>query len=182
MHKIHDSGSAALLVSFHTSAAFDCIEHNILLNILHEDFGISGTALAWIESFLTCRAQRGCDCGAITGVTVCACGVPQGSVLGPVLFNLYTSPLAMVIDKQGASHSQFADDAIIYAAIDQKMFKPLPLQCCGSWFSARLVCGQWIATSSKLVHSNQSRTKTATRKIQLACICCDCRYCHQMGK
>jgi len=137
-------------VSLDISAAFNCIEHNILLNRLHEDFGIGGAALAWIESFLTCRTQTVCVGGEIAGVTVCTCGVPQGSVLGPVLFTLYTSPLAGVVDRHGASHSTFVDDVNIYAAID-----PTNVQACATTAAVDSV-RDWYVRNGLLPHPSKS--------------------------
>ena len=67
-----------LLVLLDLSAAFDTVDHRILLDRLQFDFGISGSALNWFESYLSNRTQR-----------FSIFGVPQGSCLGPLLFSLY---------------------------------------------------------------------------------------------
>ena len=75
-----------LLVLLDLSAAFDTIEHSILLNVLERDFGVSGTALKWFDSFLSDCKQCVLISGKAPDDFNLNCGVPQGSCLGPVLF------------------------------------------------------------------------------------------------
>ena len=96
------------------SAAFDTVDHDILINKLKNQFGITGTALKWFESFLV---ERLC-CVSVDGILSCVkkvkCGVPQGSVLGPVLFSLYVQEVNKIIDKYGFNAHMYADDIQIY--------------------------------------------------------------------
>ena len=98
LHHINDQGSPALMISLDLSAAFDCIDHNILLKRLEDDFGVSGPFLSWIQSFITQRSQCVVVKSSSSASTTCDYGVPQGSVFGPVLFALYTSPLAILLN------------------------------------------------------------------------------------
>jgi hypothetical protein len=75
------------------SAAFDTIDHQILLGRLKSRFGICGAALSWFRSHLTSRTQYVKVNGKTSASTPLLQGVPQGSVLGPLLFSLYVSPL-----------------------------------------------------------------------------------------
>ena len=76
------------------SAAFDTIDHNILLTRLSSWFGIHGTALNWFRCYLSSRCFRAKCNNDFFSPHTCLCGVPQGSVLGPLLFVMYTTPLS----------------------------------------------------------------------------------------
>ena len=94
-----DQGDVAVLVLLDLSAAFDTVDHAILVRRLELSFGIIGPALEWFQSYLTGRSQhvrQGTDTSPITSLT---CGVPQGSVLGPVLFLLYTAELQEIVTR-----------------------------------------------------------------------------------
>ena len=98
-----DSGCVSILSLLDLSAAFDTIGHSILISRLRSTFGCSGTVLDWFISYLSCRIQS-VFVGHESTPSVLKCGVPQGSVLGPLLFTLYTHPLSTVIRQSGLSY------------------------------------------------------------------------------
>ena len=105
-----DYEGGANLVLLDLSAAFDTIDHQKLLNLLDKSFGIRGVAFKWFESYLKDRTQT-VQIGSCTFTPVTLkYGVPQGSVLGPILFTMYTTPLGNIIRKHGLNFHLYADD------------------------------------------------------------------------
>jgi hypothetical protein len=109
-----DNQQGVILILLDLSAAFDCISHKILLERLHHRFGISGTALEWLTDYLSDRSQSVMFNGEISSPIAVPHGVPQGSVLGPILFSLYTAPICDIISLHGLNFHLYADDTQVY--------------------------------------------------------------------
>ena len=105
-----DNNLAFILLLIDLSAAFDTVDIDLLLHILASEIGINGIALNWFESFLKGRNQRVLIENVLSDSLKVDFGVPQGSVLGPVLFNLYIRSLFDIIENHGFSTSGYADD------------------------------------------------------------------------
>ena len=81
---------------------------------LEHSFGISGSTLAWLQSYLSSRQQfvRAGDASSLP--TSCASEVPQGSVLGPILFSCFTSPISSIASSFNINSQQYADDTQVF--------------------------------------------------------------------
>ena len=113
-----DSGSSAILLMLDLFAAFDTIYHDILLSRLCNVYSITGDALDWFRSYLTSRIQRVVIEDTVSVDQELGFGVPQGSVLGPKIYCMYTKPVSEIIQRHGLSHHSHADDTQLYMTMD----------------------------------------------------------------
>ena len=114
-----DSQEVTCLVLLDLLAAFDMVDHQILIDRLTSMFGISGCALTLIRSYLAGRSQRVKVSESRSDPVTLHFGVPQGSVLGSILFMLYTCPLSQIFKAHGLMYHLYADDSQLYLS-----FKP----------------------------------------------------------
>jgi len=109
-----DTGDVAVLTLLDLSAAFDTVDHTTLLRRLKTSYGIGGSVLEWFTSYLSGRIQS-VRCGkSASDASAVLCGVPQGSVLRPVLFLLYTADLLRLVERHNLWQHMYADDTQIY--------------------------------------------------------------------
>ena len=120
VYEAADSGQVTLLGMLDQSSAFDVVDHQILFNRLEHAFGLTGRVLDWIKSYLSSRSMYVFFNGNASSVTSVVCGIPQGSVLGPLFFLLYTAPLLPIIEEHGFKVHAYADDLQIYAHVSPK--------------------------------------------------------------
>ena len=113
-----DSGSPSLLLSLDVSAAFDTLNHERLLQRAEDLFGFTDNTNLWLASYLTDRSSfvsmGTCKSNTVFHTT----GVPQGSVLGPLLFSIFTSPIGSLISSFCIVHHQYADDTQLYTSLN----------------------------------------------------------------
>ena len=102
--------ATCLLALLDFSSAFSTIDHFVIVHRLHADFGFTETVLRWFSSYLTDRTQYVSLSNQFSAFAPVHSGVPQGSVLAPILFSMHTKPLSAIIDLHSIIHHSSADD------------------------------------------------------------------------
>ena len=111
--KVIDNERSVILLLLDLSAAFDTVDHSILLSRPQKRFGIRNIALKWFHSYLHSREQFVSVNGIESSKKHLSYEVLQGSVLGPLLYSLYTSPLGDITRKHSILFHLYADDTVI---------------------------------------------------------------------
>lgn len=149
-----DGQLSMVLVLLDLSAAFDVIDHSILFQRLEHSYGITGKALNWIRSYLTNRNQRVVIGSDRSNASHLPFGVPQGSVLGPKLYCLFSRPIGNICRRHGFKFHCYADDTQVYMTIK-------PLDDWNNYVKRLELCleeiGIWM--SNNLLKLNQDKTE-----------------------
>ena len=158
-----NKGNISVLALLDFSSAFDTIDHTILVHRLHTDFGFTDTVLQWFSSYLTDRTHYVSLCNHCSNFAPVHSGVPQGSVLGPMLFTMYIKPLSAVIDSHSIIHHSFADDLQLQMSAPPDRISELlhSMQSCISdvkaWATANMLKLNDSKTKLMLVTSKRSK-------------------------
>jgi len=138
-----DQGDVCALVLLDLSAAFDTVDHAILIDVLRERFGVDGDSLSWMMSYLADRSQVVSVSSALSSVRELHCGVPQGSVLGPKQFTAYTEDVVEIFAAHSVAHHGYADDTQCLARSNPAEIGPIisaleqTVSDVGSWCDSR---------------------------------------------
>lgn len=166
-----ENKSVTALVLLDLSAAFDTVDNNILLTRLSDYFGLSDSALNLLTSYLSSRTQSVVIDSVSSIPTVLKTGVPQGSVLGPLLFSLYTTPLSHLLESKNVSFHFYADDTQLYvsfSAPDSAAYLTLlsnVLDSVYKWLSSNYLCLNPSKTEFLLIGTPQQRAKVTSTSL-----------------
>jgi hypothetical protein len=147
------------------SAAFDTIDHTILIHRLSSWFGLNGTVLSWLESYLSSRNFVVNIEGSQSASIPFQQGVPQGSVLSPLLFILYTTPLSSLISNSLVEHHLYADDTQLFISFTALKFSQTishletTIDLVSTWMSANLLSLNQSKTEFLLIGLPQQTSK-----------------------
>ena len=147
-----DSGHVGALVMLDLSSAFDTVDHDVMFSVLSARFGIHDKALEWLHSYFSYRSQVVSVGESISTAQLLTCGVPQGSVLGPKTFVMYTEDGTDVFHSHRIFYHLYADDMqmIEHCILSEAKAIVTSIQNCVSD-----VCG-WC--SSRQLQLNSSKT------------------------
>ena len=158
-----NKGNISVIALIDFSSAFDTIDHHILVHCLHTDFGFTDAVLQWFSSYLTDRAHYVSLSNHCSAFAPVHSGVPQGSVLGPTPFTMYTKPLSAIIDSHSIIHHLFADDLQIpMSALPAKISElHHSMQSCICYVKARATANMLKLNDNKteLMIMTSKRTK-----------------------
>ncbi len=124
-----DSGKISVLVLLDLSAAFDTVDHSILQQRLENWVGLSGMVHKWFKSYLEGRVYYVSIGEHKSQWTSMTWGVPQGSILTPLLFSLYILALSQIMRNNQIAFYSYADDTQIYLALSPNDYRPIDSLC-----------------------------------------------------
>src|SRR2546426_6530448 len=159
------------LVLLDLSAAFDTIDHQILLDTLTLNFGIDGPAHSLLASYLLNRSQSVSISTHISSPSPIRTGVPQGSVLGPLLFTLYTTPLSYILSDSRVSYHLYADDTQLYISFssadapDNLSVLSSTLDSVYAWFTCNRLSVNPSKTEYMLIGNSRQRAKLTSTSL-----------------
>ena len=122
LRRAADNNEVSILLNLDLSAAFETLNHETLFDRLSKYLGLSGNALLWFKSYLSNRTQSVYFNNENSNDVTLKYGVPQGSVLGPILFLIYMLPLGIILRNLGFSFHFYADDTQIYVSVTLETF------------------------------------------------------------
>ena len=155
-----NKGDISVLALLDFSSAFDTIYHPILVYRLHTDFGCTDAVLQWFSSYLTDRTHYVSLSNHCSAFAPVHSGVPQGSVLCPMLFNMHIKPLSVIIDSHSIIHHSFTDDLRLQMSAPQDKISELchSMQTCISDAKA------WATANMLKLNVNKIELMLATSK------------------
>ncbi len=152
-----DNRSHVFVSLLDCSAAFDLVVHDTLLKRMSARLGVSGVAYDWFKSYLSNRAQCVSISGHKSNSHPLDCGVPQGSVLGPILFTVYTLPLGDIIRAHSTGYHLYADDTQLFLTCNKPLCPDSAQQTLKQLEACIAVIRQWMPQNG--LKLNDSKTE-----------------------
>ena len=170
-----DNSMCTISVLLDLSAAFDTVDHDQLLSILWSELGFRGTVFKWFENFLSGRRQSVCIDGKKSDFKENRYGVPQGSVVGPFLFNIYVRGLMKLMEIEGFTAHGYADDhqflftfQIDFQASVIRRTIPSSLDLIGKWMSKYFLKLNPAKTQVIVFHPDSAYSEIAFHQLILS--------------
>ena len=162
-----DRQHVTLLVMLDLSAAFDTVNHEILLNRLDSRVGVKGQVLKWFASYRTNRSLRVSFGQALSEKFELSYGVPQGSCLGPLIYTIYASELRDIIEKHLPDAHTYADDTQLYLS-----FRPAATSSQADAIAAMEACIKdiraWMSRNKLMLNTGKTEVMIISTRQQLA--------------
>ena len=150
-----DDGRCVMLVLLDLSAAFDTVDHGILLLCLSQCIGVQGSAYTWSESYLSSRSQFVQIRDTSSSDRQLTCSLPQGSLLSPILYLVYTSSLEAILCRHSVGFNMYADDTHLYLSMKTTKVEDVVSAC----FRVEVcLCelNQWMLLNNLQLNNNKT--------------------------
>ena len=151
------------LVIIDLLCAFDTVDHELLMTRLEHSFGITDKAFAWLQSYISERYLKVAVGSAESVDSILTCGVPQGSVLGSILYCMYTKPIGDIVARHDMQYQCYADDTQMYIAVerDESIVAALKkVELCVAEVAA------WLTKNLKMEHHIANTVKSCYYQIR----------------
>jgi len=168
-----DSSNLAILTLLDLSAAFHSVDHTTLLRQMQKSYGLYGTVLSWFTSYLTARTQYVRTSVTSSSPFVVLYGVPQGTVLGPTMFVLYTADVLQLVRDHGLVPHAYADDTQILGICPPPETDALQsqvsdcLDAVASWMAANRLQLNHSKTNALWCSSTRRQHQIPTRPVRV---------------
>ena len=176
-----DQADVSALCLLDLTAAFNTVDHDLLMLRLERQFGLRGVVLQWFSSYLSDRTFQVVIRSGTSSVVIITCSVPQGSVLGPRLFILYTADFADVVKAHNVNLQFYADDSQLYLRCQRQHMTTAGrrLEMCSTDVRHWMVANKLKSNADKTL-TRRSSSGLVLSTVQLCLVAVDRHYGSEM--